>query len=102
MARFDVFRFASPAAPLVVDVQADLLAGLATRLVIPLSPVELAKAESAPRLKPVLEVAGEKYMLMTTDLAAIPVRALGPFVAKIGEPQRKEIADALDFLFAGF
>lgn len=102
MARFDVFRVATPAAPLVVDVQAEMLAGLATRLVIPLSPLALARAEAAPRLKPVLEVAGEKYMLMTTDLAAIPVSALGPFVASIDEPRRKEIADALDFLFAGF
>ena len=39
MARFDVFGFSSKAAPLVVDVQSNVLNGLASRVVFPLAPV---------------------------------------------------------------
>lgn len=102
MARFDVYRFANASAPLVVDVQADILADLATRVVAPLSPIATARKEMLPRLKPVLTIGGEKYVLMTTDIAALPVRKLGAFVANIESDYRKEITDALDFLFFGF
>lgn len=102
MARFDVFQFASRSAPLVVDVQADLLGALQTRVVIPLSPLERAEKEALPRLKPILEIAGERYVLMTTDIAALPIRRLGGFVANVETGYRKEITDALDFLLLGF
>ena len=102
MARFDVFRFKSSTAPLVVDVQADLLSDLATRIVVPLSPADIAGKEAAARLKPVMEIKGERYVLMTTDLAALPVKRLGAFVENVESRYRKEITDALDFLFLGF
>lgn len=102
MARFDVFRFASSTAPLVVDVQADLLSDLATRIVIPLSPARLAGNEALERLKPVIEVEGEHYLLMTTDLAALPLKRFGAFVENVEARYRKEITDALNFLFLGF
>jgi len=101
MARFDVFEFRNKPAPLVVDVQADLLGVLQTRVVIPLSPFEFAKEEVLPRLKPVLEIGGERYVLMTTDIAALPVRSLGALVANIDAKYRKEITDALDYLLFG-
>lgn len=102
MARFDVFRLASKSAPLVVDVQADLLGALATRVVIPLSPFAFAEKEPLPRLKPILDIGGERYVLMTTDIAALPVKRLGAFVANVETDYRKEITDALDFLLLGF
>ena len=102
MARFDVYRFASKSAPLVLDVQAELLEGLATRVVIPLSPASVSRKEALPRLKPVLEIGGVGYVLMTTDLAALPVNRLGAFVANIETDYRKEVTDALDFLLLGF
>lgn len=102
MARFDVFRFASSSAPLVVDVQADLLSDLATRVVIPLSPARLAGKEAVARLKPVMDINGERFVLMTTDLAALPLKRLGPYVENVESRYRKEITDALDFLFLGF
>ncbi|MEK7264487.1 MAG: CcdB family protein [Pseudomonadota bacterium] len=101
MARFDVFHFANKSAPLVVDVQADLLSALATRVVIPLTPLSQTK-EALPRLKPVLEIGGAPYVLMTTDIAALPLNRLGSFVANIEDDYRKEITDALDFLLLGF
>lgn len=102
MARFDVFRFNSRSAPLVVDCQADLLSALATRVVVPLSPVDRAGQEALPRLKPVLEIEGARYVLMTTDISALPVKSLGPCVANLESDYRKEITDALDFLLLGF
>ena len=102
MARFDVFEFKSKSAPLIVDVQADILGALATRVVIPLSPLERAEKEALPRLKPILEIGGQPYVLMTTDIAALPVKRFGAFVTNVDTDYRKEITDALDFLLLGF
>ena len=102
MARFDVHKLKSKAdGPLVVDVQADLLEALRTRLVVPLMPLAAAEQEVTARLKPVVDIAGRSYVLMTTDLGAIPTADLGERVASV-EPQRQTITDALDFLFQGF
>jgi toxin CcdB len=100
MARFDVYQY-SKAVPLVIDVQADLLAGLKTRTVIPLLPYARAKQEVLPRLKPVLQVKGKKYVLMTTDIGTIQTSALKTRIENV-ESQRQDIIEALDFLFQGF
>jgi len=102
VARFDVYRFASSDAPLVLDVQADLLSDLRSRVVIPLVPLETAKNEQLPRLKPVLEIDGQRYVMMTTDLAGLPVARLGPFVENVESKYRDDITNALDFLLVGF
>ena len=102
MARFDVFRFSSKAAPLVVDVQSNILSDLASRVVIPLAPVAKASKEELPRLKPRLRIAGKDYVLMTTDIAALPTTRLGDFVGNIEDEHRDAISNALDFLFVGF
>ncbi len=54
MARFDAYDYSSQSVPLVLDVQADLLVELQTRVVIPLVPETKAKKEALPRLKTVL------------------------------------------------
>lgn len=102
MARFDVYRFDGNGVPLVIDVQADLLCDLASRVVIPLRPARDAGNESLARLKPVIEVDGEDYVLMTTDIAALPVRRLGEKVTNLGGRHGDGISAALDFLFVGF
>ena len=102
MARFDVYRFAAKAAPLVVDVQADVLEDLASRVVVPLVPVRTASKEALPRLKPHIVVEGKSYILMTTDIAALPRTHLGPRVGNIEAEHRDDIINALDFLFVGF
>lgn len=102
MARFDVYELKAPAgAPLVVDVQADLLEALRTRVVLPLLPLAGAKREVTARLKPVVDINGDSYVLMTTDLGVVPAAALGTRVASL-EQQRQAVVDALDFLFQGF
>jgi toxin CcdB len=102
MARFDVYRFAAKAAPLVVDVQADLLEDLASRVVVPLVPVRNAGREALPQLKPRIVVEGKDYILMTTDIAALPRARLGPRIGNIEAEHRDDIVNALDFLFVGF
>lgn len=102
MARFDVHRFDAKGVPLVIDVQAGLLDDLATRVVIPLRPVNQAGKEALERLSPVIRVEGEDYVLMTTDIAALPVKRLGEKITNLGDRHGDEIAAALDFLFVGF
>ena len=59
MARFDAYevnRLSS--VPFVLDVQADLLSDLQTRVVIPLKPHKATKRPTEPRLEPVLLIGG--------------------------------------------
>jgi toxin CcdB len=99
MARFDVYTF-SGRAPLVVDVQADLLAHIGSRVIIPLLPCT-SKGEAIPRLKPTVMIGGKEYQLATTDLVAVPAVRLGTCVGNL-EDQRNMIVDAIDFLLQGF
>ncbi|MGE3147796.1 MAG: CcdB family protein [Pseudorhodoplanes sp.] len=103
MARFDVHQFSMRNSPVlaVVDVQADILASLATRMVIPPVPAALASAEELVRLKPRIDINGEPFILATTDMAAMPAEALGPLILNI-EDQRHIVIDAIDFLLQGF
>lgn len=101
MAQFDVFK--SPRGglyPFLLDVQADLLASLATRIVVPL--VALKKyGKPITRLHPTAIIAGVEYVLKFHDLAAVPANVL------VGRPvdslahRRVELIAALDFLFTG-
>jgi toxin CcdB len=102
MARFDVHRFRSRTTPLVVDVQADLLSDLSSRVVVPLVPIDHAEKEGLAQLKPRMHIAGKDYILMTTDLAALPVERLGAHVANLEGSDRDVVTNALDFLFFGF
>ena len=100
MARFDVYKY-SAAVPYLVDVQADILSDLKTRVVIPLLPHAQAKKEILPRLKPVIKVHGKDYVLMTTDIGTIKTSDLGTCAENI-QDQRQVITAAIDFLMAGF
>ena len=100
MARFDVYQH-TKRAPLILDLQADLLADLKTRAVVPLLAFAQAKDEKIPRLMPVLRIQGKSYMMMTPDIGSIKVSDLGKLVENI-EPQRQSIIEAVDFLFQGF
>ncbi|MFQ5562577.1 MAG: CcdB family protein [Parvularculaceae bacterium] len=102
MARFDVYRFPSKAAPLVIDVQSNILNDLNSRVVIPLAPAAKADREQLPRLKPKIAIGEKDYILMTTDIAALPVNRLGDRVVNLEADYRDEITNALDFLFFGF
>lgn len=103
MAQFDVYRNASPdtavVIPYLLEVQADLLEGLATRVVVP-----LYRQDVIPRpidhLHPVFVFLGEKLVLSTAELAGIPRAMLGEPVGSLSE-HRADIVAALDFVFSG-
>ena len=102
MARFDIYEFDSKSVPLVIDVQANLLSDLDTCVVLPLIPEAKAKKEAASRLKPVIQVNGKNYILITTDIGTITRKSLGKHIANIEDTHRQDIIEALDFLFQGF
>ena len=103
MARFDVYRNANKATaddfPYLLDVQADLLADLRSRVVVPLIP-QAAVARPMSRLNPAFTVQGKKVLMATTDVAGVPVAALGDKVAALAG-ESVAIIGAIDFLLTG-
>jgi toxin CcdB len=97
MAQFDLYVGVGEGH--VVDVQADLLERLDTRVVVPLLLQE--QAEIVRELTPVVEVGGASYVLLTQELAAVPRRELRKKVGSLAE-YRDEIRRALDILLVGF
>jgi toxin CcdB len=100
MARFDVYTFVG-GAPIVVDIQADMFADIGSRVVVPLAPAGSFQLEAMSRLKPILKLAEGDYILITTDIAAVPTSMLGERIENL-QDQREVIVDAIDFLMQGF
>lgn len=102
MARFDVYRFPGTQAPLVVDLQANMLSDLKSRVVAALAPRATSGREPLPRLKPVFRIVGEDFIFLPTDIAVVPSAMLKDPVANLEADYRDDIVAALDFLFHGF
>lgn len=86
--------------PLLLDVQSELLSGLSTRVVVPLSPASGAKSRTLTTLTPVLEIEDRRYVMMTPQIAGVPARLLGAQVARLAS-RRGDILAALDLLITG-
>jgi toxin CcdB len=103
MAQFDVHHNPASAmadgAPYVVDVQSEQVAGLPTRMIVPLVRLEDG-VRAVGRLNPMVAVNGEALALMTHMMAAVPAIVLGRPVASL-EDHRTDIIAALDLLFTG-
>lgn len=99
MARFDVFKNPDGAGCLL-DIQADLLSHLNTRVVVPLLPLSRAP-QPARTLNPGFEISGETLVMVTQFMAAIPANLLRTPVASLGA-RRDEIVAAIDLLMQGF
>lgn len=103
MAQFDVYLNPNPASrkaiPYLLDVQADLLDTLATRVVVPLVLAEEMGA-AAQTLNPKFKIKNTAVIMSTTELAGISVRSLGDKVTSL-KAKRDEIIAALDLLFTG-
>ena len=84
----------------LLDVQADLLDGLSTRVVVPLIPLQAAPVP-AKRLNPVFQIDGQPHVMVTQFLAALPVSALKSPVANL-KAQFAEVTLAIDMLIQGF
>ena len=104
MAQFDVHRNtnAAPAKPIpyLLDVQSDLLSTLTTRVVVPLARPDVMNKKSAQLLNPTLEIEGKRFVMLTTEMAGIPVKRLGDVIANV-RARRVDIIRALDVVFAG-
>lgn len=73
--------------------------GLATGIVVPLLPEEMA-LPAIGELNPTFKVRGKRHMLITQSVAAVPVRELKRPVASLTE-HRDAITRALDMLLIG-
>lgn len=86
--------------PYLVDVQSDLLEPLQTRVVVPLAKLTALRKKPIRDLTPVIDIDGQKYLLLTPQLAGVAKSELGLPVAS-AVARRDEIVAALDFLITG-
>ena len=99
MARFDLYENREGAGYLL-DVQANLMSSLNTRIVVPLL-LRRDAPKPAGRLNPIFQIEGKAYIMATQFMASVPVSELGDRVGSL-ERRDVEIGDALDMLFVGF
>ncbi|MBY0336322.1 MAG: CcdB family protein [Acetobacteraceae bacterium] len=99
MARFDLHR-PRQGTGYLLNVQSHFLDHLPSRVVVPLLPTS-SGLPAIRGLNPVFDIGGEPHAMMTHYLTAVPRRELGRAVGTL-EPQRDEIACALDLLLTGF
>jgi len=98
--RFDVYRMPDPDYPFAVDIQADFMSHLDSRIVIPVQR-RTKVGEIISMIHPVIDIEGEPCVLATHALGSVPRRALTRPVASLVDHQ-DEITRALDLLFTGF
>ncbi|MGO7211990.1 hypothetical protein GR247_19325 [Rhizobium leguminosarum] len=99
MARFQVYRLKSGNL-LAIDLQANLLDDLPSRVMVPLHPVQ-ELSWSISRLNPRFTIEGETYVMATQRMASVPTVEIGKVVADLTADSDRIIA-AVDFLFQGF
>jgi toxin CcdB len=98
MARFDVYLTGS--GDYLLDVQTDLIPPLGTRLVVPLMP-NAGVPNAIGRLHPIFEVDGNRLVMATHLMGAVPVRQLGQRVGRLWD-RYDDIVAAIDMIFLGF
>jgi toxin CcdB len=98
VATFDIHRSGDG---YLLNVQSDLLDGLNTVLAVPLMPIERAPLPMG-RLNPVIELAGDRYSMVTQYMASTPIRELGPLAGSLKFSHYDKIKSALDMIFLGF
>ncbi len=98
MARFTIYS--NPGVGYLMDVQADMLSHLNTRMVVPLLPLSEAP-KPAKTLNPQFVIAGSPYSMVTQYMAAVPSNTLKDAVLN-AQDRHDEIVTALDLLLQGF
>lgn len=105
MARFDIYE--NPGRnkaniPYLVEVQSNVISGLATRVVIPLRQLAVFSKLTLPSdLFPLIVIDGKEYFLDTPQLGAIPSNEL-KIKAGSAQDYRFEIQAALDRVFGSY
>ncbi len=101
MAQFDLYRNPRGGAyPLVLDLQADVVGRLATRIVAPLMTLKRYGAKPITRLNPMVSIDETEYVIVFQELAAVPASALGELVTSLAS-RRTDLIAAIDLLFTG-
>ena len=104
MARFDVYanpdKQESRLIPFYLDVQSDHVKGLQTRVVVPLWKSELL-ADRSENLNPEFDLAGQRVVMDTPAIGAVPAIVFKRPVANLGA-QQLIVQDALDTLFGSY
>jgi len=104
MAQFDVYENINPETcrlfPYLLDVQAEMLGNLPTRVVVPLL-LHSAISKPIPVLNPVLEIQSTEVVMSTPQLVGVHAGILGSKVCSIKD-KRDVIIAALDLLFVGY
>jgi toxin CcdB len=105
VAQFSVYRNKNARTkatfPLLVDVQSDLLEPLNTRVVIPMTKAPALARKPVSHLTPGVSFNGDRYVLMTPQLAGVGRAELGPHAGTL-MAERQIILAAIDFLLTGF
>lgn len=96
MAQFDVYRLSD--GQLVVDLQTDLIGIDASRIVAPLRAA--GRYAAFPGLTPVVEVAGQSWIVRVQEMAAVPGAELRAPVMSLAA-ERDALKRALDILIDG-
>lgn len=99
MARFDVYP-APDGRGYWLDVQADLLATLNTRIIVPLIPRDRAPTP-AGRLNPVFQIDGQDVVMTTQFLSAVLATGLTRPITSLADRSETVMA-ALDMALIGF
>lgn len=101
MPQFDVYYNANSETneyfPYLLDIQAEVLSDLATRIIVPLA----VSVKPMRHLNPVFEIEDNTFVMMTQELAGVEVSVLGEYVCSVKE-KRNEILSAVDFMITGF
>lgn len=101
MAQFDIYINNNPDSvaefPYLLDIQADILSNMETRVVIPLR----EKGKPIQHLNPEFTIGSTSYILLTQELAGVHKSVLGQKYGSLKE-HRSEIIAALDFMVSGF
>lgn len=98
MARLDVHRNRDGNGYLL-DVQADILRPLNSRLVIPVLPLVEAPP-LAGKLNPLVMIEGVQHSLVTQHMAAVSAKLLGEAVISMSK-RDTEVTAAIDLLISG-
>ncbi len=104
MAQFDVYNNPSKntrdAYPYIVDIQSPLISEIVTRIVIPLGRLSHFKNEQMKGLTPEITYDGEQLLLLTPQIASVPINTLKKPVGSLSH-FRDEIIAAIDFAITG-
>jgi toxin CcdB len=104
MAQFSAYHNLNPISksnyPYLLDIQTTLLNDLETRLVIPLTPKKKFEKGIIKNLNPIIKIENKEYIVLTQQMAAIPMKNIGSMVSECLS-SRQEIIAAVDFLITG-